>query len=189
MRESSGGTSARAAAIALVIIATLAGCAAPGGAQAGSAELDVVESTLVETKSPVQLLRNEAASRVPDIVVNELVNTTDASSSCQPASVDPGELARAWHSTATLTMTNSQAARVEVVTADLVASFVDQGWVAEPGDAATTLIREDSLATLVVEGTAKTTADHASIAISVTGPCVLTGGPESDEVLTLEGGA
>lgn len=179
-------SSARAIVVALVIVATLAGCAAPGGAQAGSAELDVVDSTLVETKSSVQLLRNEAASRIPDIVVNELVDTTDASSACQPASVDPGELARAWRSTATLTMTNSQAARVDVVTAELVASFTDQGWVAEPDDAATRLTREESLATVVVAGTAKTTVDHATIAITVTGPCVLTEGPESDEVLNLE---
>lgn len=189
MRESFGGSSARAVVLALVIVATLAGCAAPGGAQAGSAELDVIDSTLVETKSPVQLLRNEAASRIPDIVVNELTETTDASSACLSADVDPGELARAWRSTATLTMTNSQAARVDVVTAELVASFTEQGWIAEPEDAATRLTREGTLATVVVAGTAKSATDHASIAISVTGPCVLTDGPDSDEVLELEGGA
>jgi hypothetical protein len=186
VRESFGESSARAVALTLVIIATLAGCAAPGGAGAGSATLDVVDSTLVETKSAVQLLRNEAASRVPDIVVNELVETADVSSACQPASIDPGELARAWRSTATLTMTNSQAARVDAVMTELVTSFTDQGWVAEPEDAATRLTRTESLATVLVEGTAKTTTDHATIAITVTGPCVLTEGPESDEVLNLE---
>jgi hypothetical protein len=164
---------------ALVLLA-LTACASTAASSEAFTELP--EVTLVESKSPVQFLRNEAASRIPEIVTKS-VTQTDESVSCLDAADDPDGLARSWSSTATFILTNSQAARVETVTANLVATFTDQDWVGE-GKA---LTKEGNPATLSIEAIAKSEGQVPEIVVTVTGPCVLTDGPDSDEVLELEG--
>lgn len=168
---------------ALVLLA-LAGCASPA---ADSSALDALgDLTLVESKAPTQLLRNEAASRVPRVVVQDVAETEDASVSCLGADVDPDGLAREWHSTAIFLVTNSQAARVETVTDKVAASFVDQGWTSEPVDGATELSSTGSPVVITIAAVLKSSGQHAEIRIVTTGPCVRTDGPESDEVIGLE---
>ena len=171
----------------LAIIFALSACAT---AQPGSLDAEkLADATLVETKSTVQLIRNEAASRVPDIVVNDLTEVSDASAACRSTDIDPDGFARHWLSSATIDLTNSQAARVGTIATDLVASFADQGWTAEVSDGATLLTHEATLVELSITAVEKTSTEHAHIAITTTGPCVLTAGPDSDEVLKLEASA
>jgi hypothetical protein len=166
------------------VLLVLVGCASPA---AESSPLDELgDLTLVESKAPAQLLRNEAASRVPTVVVQDVAEMADASVSCLGADVDPGGLARQWQSTATFLVTNSQAARVVTVAEGLAASFADQGWAPEVVDGATMLSSESSPVVIAITAVPKSSGMHAEIRIATTGPCVLTDGPGSDEVVRLE---
>lgn len=169
---------------AALLLLVLAGCATPA---AQSTPLDDLgELTLVESKAPTQLLRNEAAARVPLVVVQDVAETTDASISCLGVDVDPDGLARQWQSTAIFVVTNSQAARVVTVTDGLAASFTEQGWVPTSADGATVLSSTTSPVVIRVAAIEKADGNHAEIRITTTGPCVRTDGPESDEVVGLE---
>lgn len=159
----------------LAVALLLAGCSEAPGAL-----------TLVETKSPVQLLRNDAWYRLPEVMVKGDTETTDRSEACD----DEGAL-RLWRSSTIALVTNSQAPRVVLAGDDLAASFVAQGWEAtrsEEGAAVlTVLTRSSSVAVIEIEAVEKTPASGASIRITASGPCVLTAGAESDEVRSLEG--
>ena len=168
---------------ALVLIA-LSGCATPAASSSAFDELG--DLTLVESKAPTQFLRNEAASRVPKVVVQDVAETTDASVACLGAAVDPDGLARQWNSTAVFLVTNSQAARVATVTDGVAASFVDQGWTAQQIEGSTVLSSTSSPVVMRLEAVDKAPGMHAQIMITTTGPCVVTDGPDSDEVTGLE---
>jgi len=176
---------ARPVGAGLVLVFVLSACATTQSGSLGAEKL--ADATLVETKSSVQVMRNEAASRVPDIVVNDVAETSDASAACRSTDIDPDGFARHWQSSATIDLTNSQAARVETIATDLAASFVDQGWAIEEADTAKLLTQKTSLVQMSIDSIAKTATEHAHIAITITGPCVLTAGPDSEEVLKLEG--
>ena len=168
---------------ALVLLA-LTGCASPAAESSAFDELG--DLTLVESKAPTQFLRNEAASRVPTVVVQDVAETTDASVACLGAAVDPDGLARQWNSTAVFLVTNSQGARVVTVTDGLATSFVDQGWSSQQVDGSTVLTSATSPVVMRLAAVPKATGMHAQILITTTGPCVVTDGPESDEVTGLE---
>lgn len=166
----------------------LSGCA--GATGAGSGE---VNATLTETKSVAQLLRNEAASRLPHIVVKAVNETVDVSEGCKSVGEDPDGRIRSWMSTTTILLTNSQSARIATVSATLAQSFVDQGWVESHTDSENqTLIAlssETSLAHIEFSVEPKAKGQEPAIRITTTGPCVETDGAESDEVRKLEGRA
>jgi hypothetical protein len=142
--------------------------------------------TLVETKSPVQLLRNEAWYRLPEVMVKEDSETTDSSEAC-----DDGGAMRLWRSSTIALLTNSQAPRVVSAGDNLAASFVEQGWQAERSEEGaavlTVLTRSSSVAVIEIEAVEKTESHRASIRITASGPCVATAGADSDEVRDLEG--
>lgn len=142
--------------------------------------------TLVQTKSPVQLLRNEAWYRLPEVMVKEDSETTDVSEACD----DEGAM-RLWRSSTIALLTNSQAARVVTAGDNLAASFVEQGWTAERSEEGvavlTVLTRPVSIAVIEIEAVEKTQEHRASIRITASGPCVRTSGADSDEVRDLEG--
>lgn len=142
--------------------------------------------TLVETKSPVQLLRNEAWYRLPEVMIKSDNETTDESQACD----DDGAM-RNWRSSTVALVTNSQAPRVVLAGDNLAASFVEQGWEAarseEGAVVLTVLTKQASVATIEIEAVEKTEAHRASIRITASGPCVMTAGADSDEVRTLEG--
>ncbi len=164
----------RLLAVAVITLA-LAGC---------SSEPDAL--TLVETKSPVQLLRNEAWYRLPDVMIKEDSETSDTSEACD----DDGAL-RLWRSSTIALLTNSQAPRAVTAGDNLSATFVEQGWEAqrseEEGAVLTVLTKKSSVATIEIEAVLKTEEHRASIRITASGPCVMTAGADSDEVRTLEG--
>jgi len=177
-------------AVALVAItfAGLTACATESGAGAGSG----ATLTLAQTKSPVQLLRNEAASRVDEFVVETVNETEDLSVACKTADADPQGLSRSWTSSVEVSLKEGSAWRVAIVSDELVASFEKQGWVASRGAPSavtyTQLKSETSAATigLTVTNADTATGTPAKLQITTKGPCVTTGGAKSDEVLKLE---
>jgi hypothetical protein len=161
---------------AVLLLAMLGGCTAePHGL------------TLVETKSPVQLLRNDAWYRLPSVMVKEDSETSDSSAACDD---DPDGKMRLWQSSTIALVNNSQAPRVVLAGDNLAATFVEQGWVAERSDSEiavlTVLTKPSSVARIEIEAVAKTEEHRASIRITASGPCVLTAGANSDEVRDLE---
>ena len=141
--------------------------------------------TLAESKSPVQLLRNEVASRVPHEVVQQVVNE-DYSDAC-----GADESIRSWHSAVRLEVGAADSAAVESLIDELSASFEEDGWIATPGNERV----EQKQAVYTKGGTAAeihiTADDRAgvghAVVVGVSGPCVQTDGPDSDEVTSLEG--
>jgi hypothetical protein len=162
--------------VALVLL-VLTGCSTP----------EIEPLTLVQSKSPVQLLRNEAWYRLPEVMVKGDSETTDVSVACDD---DPQELMRSWHSSTIALVNNSFAPRVVGVGDQLAQSFVDQGWEAERTETdlsvVTVLTRPVSIAVIEIEAVPKTSEHRATVRISATGPCVPTAGKDSDEVRSLE---
>ena len=167
---------------AVVLVAALAGCSNGPSRDAIAASANVVDSTLAVTKASAQLLRNEAADRLPQIIVKDVVDTMDGSTACLDDKEDPTGIARFWSSSTTITVVNSQAARIATVTDDLTAGFVEQGWVLE----GSTLVKPDSTSTIEVTVKEKADGQRPAVHIEVVGPCVLTDGVGSDELTALE---
>ena len=187
---------------AILIISSIAltGC----GQEATSAAIagDFPDISLTESKAPVQLLRNEAAGRIPTSVIADIEETLDESVACLDESQDPDGLIRSWHSSAVVTIEAASAWRVETIVDKLIATFVDQDWFArslgQTADFRSSLLTtkksaaeiqiigqrpdEDQTSTSTVEN-----VDEVTVEVQVHGPCVRTDGPESDEVLKLEG--
>jgi len=165
----------------------LSGCAATAP-ETASAEQGV---TIAQSKSYAQLLRNEASSRLPPIILKEVSESSDSSVDCADASAEQQGLLRAWESSTRILVSNSTATRIQTVTDDLVASFVEQDWTATVGEDSTdTLTRVNlssasSLAGIEIETAHKAEGQDPSIHIVSTGVCALTGGAESDEVTKL----
>jgi hypothetical protein len=169
--------------LSLLVVSGCAGTTSPGAGE--------VDATLAQTKSVAQLLRNEAASRLPHIVVKDVNETLDVSEACESVADDPEGLVRSWLSSTTILLTNSQAARITTVSDSLAESFVDQGWTQTHTDSDNqTLIAlesETSLARIEFSVEPKVKGQEPAIRISATGPCVQTAGTNSDEVKKLEG--
>jgi hypothetical protein len=170
-------------AIALIVTSLLAGCAS---SSASSNEL-----TLAKTKSPVQLLRNEAASRVPSGIVGEVLGNEDISISCKTEAVDPKGLVRRWKSSVLMGIEKGSSWRVTNVTDDIVDSFTEEGWTASRGPATTVTVTilESELSSAAIEIAStlpKEDKSGATIRITTTGPCVATEGADSSEVRKLE---
>lgn len=161
--------------VPVLLVLVLAGCSTDDG-----------RLRLVETKSPVQLLRNEAWLRLPEVMVKGDYETLDTSMPCDDAGRE-----RSWLSRTTALINNSFAPRTAGVAEELVDSFSEQGWsttvAAGAGSTEYTLEKEGSPAMISVLAVEKTKDHRATIAITITGPCVVTDGADSDEVLALEG--
>lgn len=140
--------------------------------------------SLADTKSPVQLLRNESVLRLPAEQVGSVANT-DESVAC-----DGDDAVRSWESTATITLAADAATDPESAMTTLARSFEEDGWVVSPGNE-----REDDEQAVLTSGTSAAeirlvarsqSAGTASITIEAAGPCVHTDGANSDEVTRLE---
>lgn len=178
-------TIAGLAVVAFTIVA-LTACSGASTSAGGDS------TTLAQTKSPVQLLRNEAASRVDEFIVDTVDETDDASISCKGEDEDPLGLSRKWSSGVSVSLKAGSAWRLDIVVSDLIATFTEQGWVAEEkGEAGVTnteLTSDTSLATIALTSAVgdDATGVPAKLEIVTTGPCVETDGAESDEVAKLE---
>lgn len=148
--------------------------------------------TLVETKSPTQLLRNEAAQRLMGGTDEVVAEQKDYSAACKDEVDDPQGLYRSWRSTLLAWVPPESAIGVDQFVGALATSFSEDGWVLheEQGDDAvskvTTVTSSKSIVSLKFTST-EDDGDGASVYIEASGPCVLTAGPDSDEVKDLEG--
>jgi hypothetical protein len=106
------------------LLLLLAGCAGTGdeGANGGGPRL-------VDTKSPVQLLRNDATDRVDPADIASIRKEVDQSEPCYTEDKNPGGLIRQWKSSVELVLADGTD-RVAIMTG-LVQSFTDQGWTSE----------------------------------------------------------
>jgi hypothetical protein len=158
-------------AVTLVVSsAAIAGCSSP-------TEQPV---TLVQTKSPVQLLRNAVAGRVAAGAISEVQSTQDVSVEC-----GAGDPHRRWISGAELVITQSWTELIPGISTSLVESYQADGWTATTSDGGlVTLDNSESLATIEIS---VSDGAPARISVEVSGPCVLTDGADSDEVRNLEG--
>ncbi|TBN57763.1 hypothetical protein EYE40_10390 [Glaciihabitans arcticus] len=182
---STGFTQRVLAALATVAVASLAltGCS-------DTADGEKAELTLAETKSPAQLLRNEAATRVPETVIDEVLKSQDFSSACQTAETDPEGLLRQWDSTVRLAVNADNGSRTKEILDELANSFVEQDW--ELGQFGGSSILEltspdsPSVMHLSMVKADEETGEGGVIQITSSGPCVTTGGENSPEVVNLE---
>lgn len=179
-------------AIVVLSLVGLTACSAGGGSSSGP--------SLADTKSPVQLLRNEAASRIPTAAIESVTETQDKSIRCKTESEDPVGLRRSWHSDVEVTIERGSVWRVDTIVDEVGQSFVDQGWVMTPIKArdrthAIELTREGSTSEIRVsshrpdpaaEPLPSDATDPITISLELHGPCVDTEGPESDAVRKLE---
>ena len=169
------------------MLGLVSGCAATSAESASPGQ----GVSIAQSKSYAQLLRNEASSRLPSIVLQEVSESTDTSVACDDASADPAGLRRSWESSTRILISNSTATRIQSVTDDLVDSFVEQGWTAAAGEGSTetlTLVElssTSSLAGIAIATAHKSEGQDPSIHIVSTGACAETGGPDSDEVTKL----
>ena len=175
-------------------------CTALIAALATSACASEPELSLAQSKSPAQLLRTEAVSRMPAYLYAEPDSLTDQSVACKKEDDDPNGLYREWKSTADISLFDAADSDVDRVVDDLVQTFIDQGWTDRSlGGAGVEHSRfiwnEESLALLRVTGkplgvdelaVTDEGSAGATIVVETRGPCVLTGGPDSDEVKMLE---
>ena len=176
-------------------LTTLSGCAT--GAAGNIPEGQYPDLSLADSKTPAQLLRNTAVGRIPEDVVLNVGTDLDGSLACLTAEEDPDGIIRKWSSSIDVNIKQSQAINTETIVADVVATFADAGWMSQ----ATAGTKADGHATLLTNGTA--TADGvdsvrvriepvisgdkatAFIHIEAIGPCVVTDGASSKEVLDL----
>ena len=178
-----------AAAILVVSVGILVGCASPSSSPAEASD-DYPDLSLAESKSNVQLLRNSAESRIAAEVV-ESSTDTDASTACLSASEDPDGKIRRWLSSTEVNLVRWHAWRVADVADILIDTFSDQSWdtidiEGEHTDAAKLLTSGKGLAEIQVEALGTEDDSAATVYITVTGPCVKTDGADSDEVADLE---
>jgi hypothetical protein len=185
------GDHIRTAAAAALVALSLAGLTACAGGSSPSAGGGAA-LTLAQTKSPVQLLRNEAASRIDEFVVETVNETEDLSTACKTEEADPLGLSRSWTSSVEVSLKAGSAWRAGIITEDLIASFEKQGWVASrglPSAVTYTGLKSDTSAAHI--GLTLTNEDVAAgvpakLQITTQGPCVTTAGAASDEVKKLE---
>lgn len=146
--------------------------------------------TLAQTKSPTQLLRNEASSRISPGAIAAVSGEEDRSVPCKTAAEDPDELYRSWQSSLLATIETDSAWRVEQLGTEVTDSFIEDGWYvsgSKDGKDKTVLTRPGAVSTMAFTVTAGAEdGSGASIHIDATGPCVLTAGPDSNEVTALE---
>jgi len=149
------------------------------------------ESELLASKSPTQLLRNEAANRLLTGTDDSVGAQDDYSAACKSEAEDPEGLYRSWRSTLLAEVPEDSAIGVDQFVGALATSFSEDGWVfTEEHQGAvgkvTTMTRADSIVTMTFTAN-EDDGEGASVYIEASGPCVLTGGPDSDEVKDLEG--
>jgi len=190
-------TRALVSAIALVLaVGSLTACGeaeTPANVPPG----DYPDLTLAEAKSPAQLLRNEAVSRIPEEVVLNAGSDIDGSEACLSEAEDPEGIIRRWKSSVDVNLRLPEAPNTQAIVDAVLASFTDEGWMSQ----AITGTKANNQAHLLTNGTAGTASvslaqlrieaivasDEASsfIHIESIGPCVVTDGANSTEVTEL----
>lgn len=181
---------------ALVALGMLTGC---GGAAGPSdvPEGDYPDLTLAESKSPAQLLRNTAVSRIAEDAVLNVGTEIDGSVACLSHEEDPKGYIRKWVSSVDVNIRQPETPNTQAIVDAVLVTFTDQGWMSQQIAGSS----EDRHAFLLTNGTAAAAgvADArlrveavvsndgltSFIHVETTGPCVVTGGADSSEVTQL----
>lgn len=155
------------------------------GVSACGSDTDASTLTLAESKSPVQLLRNEVVNRIPSMIIHGAVNE-DYSEAC-----GDDESIRSWRSAVRLDIGASGATDAESIINDLTTSFEEDGWIPAPvleGPEHKQAVYTKPGTAAEIHITAENDGDfEKTVLVTVFGPCVQTDGPDSDEVTSLEG--
>lgn len=181
---------------AALAVGSLTGC---GGAAPGSEVPagNYPDLTLAESKSPAQLLRNTAVSRIPTEVILNVGTDTDGSEACLTTEEDPNGTIRRWNSSVDVNLRLPEAPNTDAIVASVISSFTDEGWMAQSitGSTAnnqahlltngTSETASVSLAQVRVEGIITGDKTSSFIRIEAIGPCVVTDGENSSEVTQL----
>jgi hypothetical protein len=185
--------------VAVLVGATLmSSLSACGGAATSNVPAgDYPAISLADTKTPAQLLRNTAVTRIPSDVILTVATQTDGSVACLSEDEDPNGYIRYWDSTVDVNLRLPEAPNTQAIVDAVLKSFTDEGWMSQQitGSAA------DRQAHLLTKGADQTESvslaqirmeaivanDKASsyIHIESRGPCVITGGKDSEEVKEL----
>ena len=170
-----------------------AGATAQGGVPAG----DYPDLTLAQSKSPVQLLRNEAVSRIPEEVVLNAPSNIDGSQACLSSSEDPDGVIRRWTSAIDVNLRLPEAPNTQAIVDGVLASFTEDGWrsavvAGSKADNDAYLLTNrgagsasTSLTELRIEPIVAIDGASSFIRVAVSGPCVVTDGAKSAEVADL----
>ena len=158
---------------------------------------DYPDLTLAESKSPVQLLRNEAVSRIPEAVVLNAPSNIDGSQAGLSASEDPDGVIRRWTSSVDVNLVLAEAPNTQTIVDTVLATFTEDGWMSQAitgtksGTQAHLLTNEAadstslSLAQVRIEGIVAIDGSSSFIRVEAIGPCVVTDGADSVEVTEL----
>lgn len=158
---------------------------------------DYPDITLAESKSPVQLLRNEAVSRIPAEVVLNAPANIDGSQACLSSSEDPEGVIRRWTSSIDVNLLLTEAPNTQAIVDAVLATFTDDGWMSQAitgskaSNQAHLLTNETadstslSLAQLRIEAIVAIDGASSFIRVQAIGPCVVTDGARSAEVTEL----
>lgn len=169
-------------AVAIALALALSSCAQ-------SPEPDQGGTSILNVKRAVQLERNGFTGQISPDITASISDVEDMSVACGTGT---DGLMRTWRSTALTELDPEHASKADAISKTLTGSYVAVGWTstAEQIDDSSfrvTLTKDDSLAKLVVTTTEDANGDGlgATIHVEVTGPCVLTDGPGSDELAEL----
>jgi predicted small lipoprotein YifL len=158
---------------------------------------DYPDLSLTESKSPAQLLRNTAVSRIPAEVILNAGTDTDGSEACLTEAQDPDGVIRRWKSSVDVNLRLPEAPNTEAIVDAVLATFTDEGWMSQAitgskADNQAHLLTNETAGTASVSGAqlrieAVVASDEASsfIRVEAIGPCVVTGGASSAEVIDL----
>jgi len=172
------------AALAALALAGLTGCAeTPAGAEGGSA------LSLSQIKSPVQLLRNEVASRIPGNLVVDVVQPNDRSEPCETIEADPNGLSRTWKSSILILINFHSKTDIEQVVENIVESYEEDGWVSAEGESSkiTQLTNPKSFVTIDLSSVKpdKVAEIGGQVQVTTAGSCVTTEGRAAKSVTDL----
>jgi hypothetical protein len=173
---------AASAAIAALVAVLATGCAASGDAAAPSADA----TTIADSKGGAQLIRNLANAAIDVDARRGDATMSDRTVACDPDS-DPEGLERRWESRLAQRLLDGQDV---AALRDVVDELERTGWVVDSSDDGSAELSSPSAPLTVVASTTPATGvASAELALVVAGPCVTTGGPDSDEVKHAEGRA
>ena len=178
-----------AAAILLLSVGVLVGCAAQTSVANEATADEYPDISLAESKSNAQLLRNSAETRISEEAVEGRIES-DASAACLDHAEDPEGAIRRWVSTTEVSLVRWHAWRVDDVAEILIDTFVDQSWNSIEIEGVHTaearlLTSGKGLAEIQVEAVGTADDSAATLYVTVSGPCVRTDGADSDEVTAL----
>lgn len=172
------------AALSAITLAGLTGCAGSAAEADGGSSL-----TLAQIKSPVQLLRNEVASRIPGNIVVDVVQPNDRSEPCDSVETDPNGYNRTWKSSILILINFHSKLDIEQVVENVVTSYEEQGWEASQGSSSkiTRLTNPQSFVTIDLSSVKpdKVAEIGGQVQLTTAGSCVTTEGRAAKSVTDL----